>query len=112
MVMKFTAALVGHDTLLTYTTSRRAAYLWVVANASSLVGLEVDCGLNRWFWTRDTGWVQITLTEYRPGKGVLRKEGKPIVRGNGYDALHPWRFCLGDILTPNPLCTFDDVAMF
>lgn len=107
MIIKVTAQLHGHDVLLSFRLHRRVAYRWVVEHATDIVALEIDCGFNIWSWSPEIGWTQFPQVVYTPGRGTHHAHVKPIRRGNSYDAIHPWRYCLGEQLTPNPLCIFD-----
>lgn len=112
MVIGITAQLKGHDVLLSFRLERRVAFRWVLQNVNDIIALEVDCGLNTWSWCPEIGWIQYPQCVYTPGRGVHRANVKPIKRGNSYDAIHPWRFCMEEPLTPNPLCIIDTDCMF
>lgn len=112
MMVKMYVGFRNHETIVRYDMDRRAAFYWVREHADELACLHVDCGLNDWTWSPDMGWVQYHAEVYVPGSGVHRLEFPPTVQhehgwitqhGNGLHARHPWRFCMDDALTLNPL---------
>lgn len=99
MLMRMTAKLRGHETLIHRADSRQQILRWLIGNITEIETLEVDCNLNHWSWTPTIGWVQYPHNR------------QPKVRGNGYDAINPWRYCIfesstaweHDWLFPNPM---------
>jgi len=112
MTIGITVGLKGHDVPLSFRIDRRVAFQWVSEYAAEIMWLEVDCGLNRWSWTPLAGWTQFSQCAYTPGKGVRHMTIKPIQHGNYYDSRHPWRFCMEDSLTPNPLSYITEDSLF
>lgn len=112
MVIKITVLLKGHEVPLSIQADRAAAYHWVLANAADIDAIELDCGLNDWSWSSTSGWVQYPKCKYTPGKGMHPASIRPVNHGNGYDARHPWKFCMAAELTPNPLCNFNEFVTF
>ncbi len=103
MKIKLYATFRGHEPILSYRMDRAAAYRWVVEHRDDLSGLLVDCGLNVWSWDPDLGWMQQMIVEYDSSGLHGKDDPTPRIHGNGLHARHPWRYCMGDCTTLNPL---------
>lgn len=106
MVITLTFWVKGSDVPLSLQMERKAAFCWLMKHGSELKNLEVHMGLNLWSWSPTIGWVQFPQRQYVPGKGLQPANIKPKVHGNGYNARHPWRYCMAAECTPNILCLY------